>query len=150
MAPGNGYLKTALVLGLTLFTSSFNAVIANPNDFFGSSIPTVGGAADPGSNVQGAASSSASELTPQSPSSSGQNDYTDDEKRMQKKYKFALKHAQALIARADKMIKDGESRKDNKMLKKGQILKGIGERTLENLKASNPLPEAANALKDKQ
>mgnify|MGYP000956280713 FL=1 len=48
------------------------------------------------------------------------------------------------------MIKDGESRKDNKMLKKGQILKGIGERTLENLKASNPLPEAQNALKDKQ
>ena len=148
MASGNGYLKTALVLGLTWFTSSFNAVLAGPNDFFGNSIPTVGGAADPGSS--GAASSSASELTPQSPSSSGQNDYTDDEKRMQKKYKFALKHAQALIARADKMIKDGESRKDNKMLKKGQILKGIGERTLENLKASNPLPEAANALKDKQ
>ncbi|MBI5174449.1 MAG: hypothetical protein SFV17_16950 [Candidatus Obscuribacter sp.] len=148
MAPGNSYLKTVLVLGLTLISSSFNATLAGPNDFFGSSIPTVGGAADPGSS--GAASSSASELTPQSPSTSGQSDYTDDEKRMQKKYKFALKHAQALIARADKMIKDGESRKDNKMLKKGQILKGIGERTLENLKASNPLPEAQNALKDKQ
>ena len=68
---------------------------------------------------------------------------------MRKKYKKSLKHAQELIERGDRMIKDGEARKDNKTLNKGKVLKGVGERTLEQLKTNNPLPEAANALKDK-
>ncbi|MBX9940461.1 MAG: hypothetical protein K2Y32_14475 [Candidatus Obscuribacterales bacterium] len=126
---------SALLPSLSLVSIAVNPAYCGTNDFFGNSIPTVG---DPSGSTRPAASSSSSpsEIS-SSPSAS---EFTDDEKRMQKKYKLAIKHAQTLIAKADKMIKDGEARKDNKLLKKGQVLKGVGERALENLKTNNPLP----------
>lgn len=142
---------TLLCLSLAATVSAVLPACAGPNDFFGNTIPTVGGGDAGLSQSQAAATSSPSELSPmnQSPSSSGPVEFTEDEKRMRKKYKKSLKHAQELIEKGDRMIKDGEARKDNKSLKRGQVLKGVGERTLEQLKTNNPLPEAANALKDK-
>ncbi|MBK7747286.1 MAG: hypothetical protein IPP57_04815 [Candidatus Obscuribacter sp.] len=133
---------------LTLMLCSVAPAYAGVNDFFGSSIPTVGSDSPSinGTSGSGAAQSMPSELAPQSPSTSSHSDYTDDEKRMRKKYKTSIKHAETLIAKGDKLIKDGESKKDDKMLKKGKILKGIGERTLDNLKSNNPLPEARSGI----
>lgn len=129
------FLTLSVVLSsLTLTSLAVKPGFCGTNDFFGNSIPTVG---DPSSSSRPAASSSSPSEISSSPSAS---EFTDDEKRMQKKYKLAIKHAQTLIAKADKMIKDGEARKDNKLLKKGQVLKGVGERALENLKTNNPLP----------
>lgn len=131
-----GFLTLSVLLpSFALISIAVNPAYCGTNDFFGNSIPTVG---DPSGAARPAASSSSSpsEIS-SSPSAS---EFTDDEKRMQKKYKLAIKHAQTLIAKADKMIKDGEARKDNKLLKKGQVLKGVGERALENLKTNNPLP----------
>ena len=39
------------------------------------------------------------------------------------------------------MIKKGESSKDEKMLKKGKILKEIGEKSLNELQIDNPFAE---------
>ncbi|MBK9205991.1 MAG: hypothetical protein IPL73_26970 [Candidatus Obscuribacter sp.] len=98
---------------LTLMLCSVAPAYAGVNDFFGSSIPTVGSDSPSinGTSGSGAAQSMPSELAPQSPSTSSHSDYTDDEKRMRKKYKTSIKHAETLIAKGDKLIKDGESKK---------------------------------------
>jgi hypothetical protein len=94
---------------------------AGPNDFFGGSVPAA---------AQEAAATA----------SSG-GDYTDDEKRMQKKYQTSIRHAKGLIAKGDVMMKAGEKKHDDKMMKKGKIIKEIGERRLTELQANNPFPE---------
>jgi len=110
---------------------------AGANDFFGNSLPASGGS-EP---VGGSAAASPGELVPPGMGGANANDLSGDEKRMQKKYREMLKHCQSLIARGDRMIKDGEARKDEKMAKKGKVLKGIGERQFAEFKANSPLPE---------
>ena len=75
-------------------------------------------------------------------------DFTQDEKRMQKKNKAMAEHIKGLIEKGDKMMKDGKAKKDDKMFKKGQIIKGIGERRQAELKAS--AQQALDAKKDKE
>ena len=128
--------KLVLAVGYTLMFPA--AAIAGANDFFGNSLPV--GAGGPGAEPAGG-SASASPNDFIAPTTGGANDLSGDEKRMQKKYREMLKHCQSLIAKGDKMIKDGEAHKDDKMLKKGKVLKGIGERKYAEFKANSPLPE---------
>ena len=107
---------------------------AGPNDFFGGSMPPGGTGADRGAPGVGAAAS-------QMPAAGG-GDYTDDEKRMQKRYQASLKQAKELVSKGDTMMKRGEARHDDKMLKKGKIFKEIGEKQLAELKANDPTPAA--------
>lgn len=118
---------------------------AGPNDFFGASPSSSND--EKSSPSSSSASGSPSESTP-APSKSGA-EFTADEKQMQKRYKARVKHAQDLLARAEKMIKDGGNGKNNKMFKRGQVLKGIAERDLENLKSNNPLPDVHKPLENK-
>lgn len=128
---------------LILSTVSCGSALAGPNDFFGSSIPS---GSDPSSSSPsqaaassvGSAAASPSELTP--PSASGPQDYSTDEKRMQKKYREMLKHCELLVAKGDKMMKGAHSPQD-KNYKKGKVLKEIGEKQLADFKANSPLPE---------
>lgn len=107
------------------------ATAQGSNDFFG------GTQGDPNkNNVPGA---QAAEQALANNGSGG--DYTSDEKRMQKKYKLNMKLAQGLIDKGDQMMKEGEKRKDDKSLKKGKILKEIGEKRLAQLKENNPTPD---------
>jgi hypothetical protein len=125
--------QAVLVSTLGLVFSSA-ALAAGANDFFGNQLP-VGAGGEP---VGGSAAASPADMIPQNGPAT---DLSGDEKRMQKKYRLMLKHCQGLIAKGDKMIKDGEAHKDDKMLKKGKVLKGIGERQYAEFKANSPLPE---------
>jgi hypothetical protein len=119
----------AVALGLTVAFAAGSGAIAGTNDFFGSN---VGSSAD--GSGQGSA---AAPMT--APTSAPPGDYTIDEKRMQKKYKANLKDAKALVAKAEKMAKAS----DQKIAKKGKILKEIGEKRLAELQQNNPFPELA-------
>lgn len=114
---------TASAIALT----SIAPALAGPNDFFGTSVPGSGdpAAAPPGANA------AAQQI-------GGHAEYTDDEKRMRRKYKSNIASAKSLIAKGAGMIKLGESSKDDKVLKKGKILKDIGERRLAELEANSP------------
>lgn len=109
--------------------------IAGPNDFFGSAMPA-GQLADPNGNAgqfSTPGQSKASDMLNQT----NPGDYTDDEKRMQKKFKASISHARGLIAKGERMMKSV----DQKESKKGRILKEIGEKRLAELEANNPNPK---------
>jgi hypothetical protein len=127
-------MKLILVVAALLYP---NAAFAGANDFFGNSLPV--GAGGPSEPAGGSAAANPSDFAP--PVTGGATDLSGDEKRMQKKYREMLKHCQGLIAKGEKMIKDGEARKDDKMVKKGKVFKGIGERKYAEFKANSPLPE---------
>lgn len=76
-------------------------------------------------------------------------DYTDDEKRMQKKYKEKIRHARSLITKGERMMKSGQTGKDDKVFKRGKVIKEIGERQLAELTANNPFPEPEKIDKKK-
>jgi hypothetical protein len=121
-------LVLSIVAGVNL-----NA-FAGPNDFFGSQI---GGPSD---TTQGSTTSpAASAADAQLPAGAPAGDYTADEKRVQKKYKDNMKSAQKLVAKGESMMRS----KDEKVSKKGRILKEIGEKRIAELKANNPFPEIA-------
>jgi hypothetical protein len=65
-------------------------------------------------------------------------DYTEDEKRMQKKYKARIAHDKDLIARGEHMMKSDPKGKD---YKKGKVWKEIAEKDLAELEANNPFPK---------
>ncbi len=65
-------------------------------------------------------------------------DFTGDEKRMQKKYKSNIAHANSLINRGAQMMKSSENNHSSSVYKKGKIFKEIGEKRLAELKANNP------------
>jgi len=71
---------------------------------------------------------------------SGGSDYTEDEKRMQKKYKEKVRNAKELIDKGDHMMKGSAA--NSKDYKKGKIFKEIGERELAELEANNPFPKS--------
>ncbi len=109
--------------------------LAQGNDFFGSA-PSQPGDPTKSNNVPGA--QAAEQALNNNPS-----DYTADEKRMQKKFKANILLAQKLVTKGDRMMKDGEKHKDQKSLKKGKILKEIGEKRISQLKENNPVSETA-------
>ena len=108
--------------------------VAGPNDFFGSTMPA-GQMADPNS-APGQFATPGQAKAQDVLNGGAPGDYTDDEKRMQKKYKASISHAKGLIAKGDKMMKSP----DQKESKKGKILKEIGEKRLAELEANNPIP----------
>lgn len=122
-------LSLSAALCMTLATQV--AMAQGSNDFFG------GTQGDPNKNNVPGAQAAEQALA----NSGGGGDYTSDEKRMQKKYKLNMKLAQGLIDKGDQMMKEGEKRKNDKSLKKGKILKEIGEKRLAQLKENNPIPE---------
>ncbi len=107
---------------------------AGPNDFFGSTMPQ-GQMSDP-SSAPGQFTTPGQAKAADMLSGTGPGDYTDDEKRMQKKYKASISHAKGLIAKGDKMMKSPQEKES----KKGRILKEIGEKRLAELEANNPIP----------
>lgn len=126
--------QVRIITLLTIFGVGVGPSQAGPNDFFGNPpIQAPGAIAFPGddSPTMAPAKAAAREL-------GGGSDYTQDEKRVQKKYRASITHARQLVAKGDQMIKEGQERKDDKEFKKGKILKEIGEKQLVELKANNP------------
>lgn len=74
-------------------------------------------------------------------------DFTDDEKRMQHKYRDSIKHAKVLIDKGTAMMDHGKKTGNDKEFKKGKIFKEIGERTFGELNANNPFPSPNDQLK---
>jgi hypothetical protein len=107
------------------------------NDFFGSSVvqPASPGGATPADRPPGVAAAEQQALK------ASASDLTSDEKRMQKKYKANLRAATDLVTKAEKMIADGTKKKDDKAVKKGQVLKLVAEKRVNELKQNNPLPD---------
>jgi uncharacterized glyoxalase superfamily protein PhnB len=110
-------------------------VMAGPNDFFGSTMPA-GQMADPHGTSNQFTTPGQAKAAEQLNAGGGPGDYTDDEKRMQKKYKASVSHAKGLIAKGDKMMKSPVPKESTK----GKILKEIGEKRLAELEANNPIP----------
>ena len=110
--------------------------LAGPNDFFGGSVPSSGPINDP-------LAGPAANIAPPPGV-----DFSDDEKHMQKRYKARMQHAKELIAKGTKMMKEGESKHNDKIFKKGDIIKKIGEKDLAELQANNPFPEQPKKGKD--
>lgn len=127
------FLCLTLSLSISIFIGSTTTAQAQGSDFFGSA----GGAGNPASPPPGAAAAE------QQLSTANATDLTQDEKRMQKKFKANLAAAQELIAKGDKMMKDGQKRKKEHEIKKGKIIKEIGEKRVAELKANSPIPELA-------
>lgn len=128
----------ALTLGI-LTAGASQCFAAGPNDFFGNTMPANNGDPSFGTPAQNKAAEAASGNLPV--------EYTDDEKRMQKKYRASVVHAKNLIVKGDRMMKVGQG-KDDKAVKKGKILKEIGEKSLAELEANNPIPH--ESLKPKE
>lgn len=124
---------------LALLGLSESAFAQSSNDFFGSSVVPPGGAggSTPIERPPGVAAAEQQALKQQA----GTTDLTSDEKRMQKKYKAKTKYAAEQLAKAEKMIQEGTRKKDEKVLKKGQVLKLIYEKQIKELKENNPLQE---------
>jgi hypothetical protein len=135
-------LCISLAIALSLSAPSH----ADNNSFFGSNAGGAssktdavdvdegsGNAGLPGLNSTGIPGSKSA-----SPAKAPAGDYTDDEKRMQKKYKGNMNRAKELIDKGDKMMKSSGNNAANKDYKKGKILKETGEKWLSDLKASDP------------
>jgi hypothetical protein len=136
------FKKSSILTTLIVLGCCYNCAIPSysQNNFFGSNpganinpnqmgAKEDDGAAGPGLPVQNGA------LPPPAPAG---GDYTQDEKRMQKKYHGNLRHAQDLVRQGEAMMKQAGNNKEDKNYKKGKVLKEIGEKSLANLKAGNP------------
>lgn len=134
----------SLVVAVAIAFGITGKALAQSNNFFGSSI---GGTPDTNQGAQtavdGAKGVAAAAGAPPGPP---QSDYTADEKRVQKKYKDNLKHAQGLIIKGEEMMRS----KDERVAKKGKVIKEIGEKAVADLKANNPFPETELASKGKK
>lgn len=147
------FTKLSLAFVLCTCLSTNVAALAGSNNFFGanaggsgsSSGSSSGPSAGPSS---GSSSSNAGDagidenvnaglpgLTAP-PAAPPSGDYTDDEKRVQRKYRGNVARAKQLIARGEGMMKSAP--KEAKEYKKGRILKETGERWLADLKANDP------------
>jgi hypothetical protein len=135
-------LFIAIAIATTIGAGT-RAFAGGTNDFFGSSI---GGSPDTNQGAQTAADGAKGVAAAAgAPGGPPPGDYTSDEKRVQKKYKENLKHAQSLILKGEDMMRSH----DEKVAKKGKVLKEIGEKAVADLKSNNPFPEIASS-KDKK
>ena len=114
-----------------ILSTANQPAIAGPNDFFGSAVPN----AATGSGQPEEANPYAAE-TPMP-----EGDFTEDEQRMQKRFKEKVKHAKNLLEKGKKMVEDGQKKNNKKMVSRGKIFAEIGERELKALAANNPLSE---------
>lgn len=139
------------LLGLLAVLATTAPALAQGNFFGGGGSTTPPGAIgnvdgdDNGSSSSSSTSSKSSPGMAQGTNSGG--DYTSDEKRMQKKYKDNVNHAKSLISKGESMMKGSNGNVNHKDYKKGKILKEVGEKSLAELSANNPFPEAEKPVK---
>jgi hypothetical protein len=140
----------AVCLASMLIAGLANQAVAQSNNFFGSGVggPTNAassgnlGIGGPNDGAQGAGQISNQGGMGMAPSGNGNapsGEYSQDEKRVQHKYKSYMSSARKLVAKGEDMMKS----KDEKTAKKGKILKEIGEKRIADLKANSPFPEIA-------
>lgn len=128
-------LRLLATISISLAISLPAAFAQGSNDFFNSS-PSAGTGG--GSNIERPPGVQAAE---QQALQAAHGEYTQDEKRMQKKFKANLRAAQDLVTKGEKMLKDAEKKNDAKMKKKGMILKEVGEKRVKELKESDPMAD---------
>lgn len=131
---------TAVALSVLGIVSSAHAQA--PGDIFNGAPSAI-----PGTN----AAESALNQAGADPGNFKMGDFTDDEKRMQHKYRDSIKHAKDLINKGTTMMDHGKKTNNDKEFKKGKIFKEIGDRQLGELNANNPFPppeEKAKAEKE--
>lgn len=113
-----------------ILSTANQPAIAGPNDFFGSAVPNAAtGSGQP------------EEANPYAETPMPEGDFTEDEQRMQKRFKEKVKHAKNLLEKGKKMVEDGQKKNNKKMISRGKIFAEIGERELKALAANNPLSE---------
>jgi hypothetical protein len=108
---------------------------------------------DPKGKDPSPSSSSSAQAAP-GPASNGTppgtlQDNTSDEKRMQRKYKANMSHLKGIIAKGDAMMKSAPN-KDDKVYKKGKILKELGEKHLADMQANSPFQLESMDKKEKK
>lgn len=139
------------LLGLLAVLATSAPALAQGNFFGGGGTTTPPGAignVDGDDNGNSSSSASSSKPSPgMAQGSSNGGDYTSDEKRMQAKYKANVKHAKGLIEKGESMMKSCNGNTNHKDYKKGKIWKEIGEKSLADLSANNPFPEAEKPVK---
>ncbi len=139
------------LLGLLAVLATAAPALAQGNFFGGGGTTTPPGAignVDGDDNGNSSSSASSSKPSPgMAQGSSNGGDYTSDEKRMQAKYKANVKHAKGLIEKGESMMKSCNGNTNHKDYKKGKIWKEIGEKSLADLSANNPFPEAEKPVK---
>lgn len=144
-----GITKLTLAFALGAIVLANNPAVAGSNSFFGTN---AGGSSSSSGSGSGLSSGSASSDKNQDVDETNVNaglpgltappamppagDYTDDEKRMQKKYRGNISRAKQLMAKGEAMMK--ASNKDAKEYKKGKVLKETGEKWLTELKGNDP------------
>jgi hypothetical protein len=148
------YPATLLVSStLTLvLASGALAQSSSQNDFFGSGLPNTQQVPPaPASSTAAPTASPASGLVP-APTGNGASptDFSQDEKRMQKKSKEMAIHIKDLIEKGDRMMKDGKAHNNKKEYRKGEIFKEIGEKQQAALKASAQAALEAKKEKEKE
>ena len=112
-------------------SSLHHTACAGPNDFFGTAVPA-GSASDASAGQQ-------TEQNPYAETPMPEGDFSEDERRMQKKFKTRVKHAKSLIEKGKKLIETGEKKNKKKLISRGKIFVDIGERELKQLAENNPL-----------
>lgn len=122
----NIVLASPAILFVGIATFAPGPCLAGPNDFFGTAVPS-GTTAQP------------QEANPYADTPMPEGDFSQDEKRMQKRFKSKVKHAKNLVAKGKRMIEQGKKKNNKKMITKGKIFLDIGERELKQLAANNPL-----------
>src|SRR5579883_2758842 len=135
----------SLAFALSAIVLADNPAVAGSNSFFGTN---AGGSSASAGSGSGTNSSSQSQDVDETNVNAGlpgltappamppAGDYTDDEKRMQKKYRGNISRAKQLIAKGEQMMK--ASNKDAKEYKRGKVLKETGEKWLTELKGNDP------------
>jgi hypothetical protein len=138
---------TPICLTVLIIAGLASSANAQSNNFFGSGLggPSTGPASGPiggvNESVQGAGQVAnqggfkADAGTNNPPA----GEYSQDEKRMQHKYKSFMASAHKLVSKGEEMMRS----KDEKVAKKGKILKEIGEKRIAELRANSPFPELA-------
>jgi hypothetical protein len=140
--------STLLILFILVVAASSPCAYADNNSFFGANPGATN--SDPSNNQDyshdlpednnpNAVLPGLNATTPTK--SNKMTDFTGDEKRMQKKYKSNLAHAQEIINKGERMMKSAGDNVNNPRYKKGKIFKEIGEKSLAELKANNPFPD---------
>jgi hypothetical protein len=140
----SGIAKLSLAFAVGTIVLVNTAAFAGSNSFFGAN---AGGSGSGSSGQSSGSSSNGGDVDETNvnaglpgltapPAMPPAGDYTDDEKRMQKKYKGNISRAKELIAKGEGMMKSAG--KDDKTYKKGKILKETGEKWLTELKTNDP------------
>jgi hypothetical protein len=140
-------LAISIMLAFSIVLSAKTIAYSDSNSYFGTNANGAGSSTNtpdyskelPEDSNPNAVLPGLNETAAGTPKPTG-TDFTGDEKRMQKKYKSNIAHANDLINRGTLMRKASENNHNSPSFNKGRILKEIGEKSLTELKANNPFP----------